>query len=151
MRDAFGGAFMIQLLLIFLTLYISFMAIALSYSKAFRVKNEIINYIEQYEGYNDRSRELIEDYLYEAAYYVETRTDADGYEAEFGNVVNNPSQLSPGATYCANRGYCITEESQGNRGTYYIVETYMQIKFPFFNLDFTVPIKGETRIITANK
>ena len=148
MRDAFGGALMIQLLLIFLTLYISFMAIALSYSKAFRVKNEIINYIEQYEGYNDRSKELIDAYLEKQRYYVEVKDTSEG---DFSNYVNNPNQLSPGATYCANRGYCITEQSQGNRGTYYIVETYLQIKFPFFNLDFTVPIKGETRIITANK
>ncbi len=147
MRDAFGGAFMIHLLLIFLTLYISFMAIALSYAKAFRVKNEIINYIEQYEGYNDRSKELIDEYLVESSYYVEVINTSQG---DFTNYVNNPSQLSSGATYCGNRGYCITEQSQGNRGTYYVVETYMQIKFPFFNLNFTVPIKGETRIITAN-
>lgn len=144
MRDAFGGAFMIQLLLIFLTIYISFMAIALSYSKAFRVKNEIINYIEQYEGYNDRSKELIDAYLEKQRYYVEVKDTSEG---DFTNY----AEISPGTPYCASRGYCITPQSQGNRGTYYIIETYLQIKFPFFNLDFTVPIKGETRIITANK
>ena len=48
MRDAFGGAFFIKLMLIFFAIYISFIAIALSYTKAFRVKNTIINYIEEF-------------------------------------------------------------------------------------------------------
>lgn len=38
MRDAFGGAFMIKVMLIFLGIYIAFMAVALNYAKAFRVK-----------------------------------------------------------------------------------------------------------------
>ena len=47
MRDAFGGAFSIKLMLIFLMLYVSFMCVALSYARAFRVKNRIINIIKQ--------------------------------------------------------------------------------------------------------
>ena len=56
MREAFGGAFTIKLMLIFLAIYIAFIAVALNYAKAFRVKNKIIDIIEQNEGidsYND--------------------------------------------------------------------------------------------------
>ena len=49
MRDAFGGTFMIKLGLVFLVVYVSFMAVAINYAKAFRVKNQIINIIEQYQ------------------------------------------------------------------------------------------------------
>ena len=60
MRDAFGGAFMIKVMLIFLGIYIAFMAVALNYAKAFRVKNQIINIIEQYEGYEKKASDNTE-------------------------------------------------------------------------------------------
>ena len=56
MRDAFGGAFSIKLMLIFLILYVSFICVAINYARAFRVKNRIINIIEQYEGYNTKNQ-----------------------------------------------------------------------------------------------
>ena len=49
MRDAFGGVFMIRLMLVFIFLYVIFTALALNYAKAFRIKNSIIDLIEQTE------------------------------------------------------------------------------------------------------
>ena len=63
MRDAFGGAFSIKLMLIFLILYVSFICVALNYARAFRVKNRIINIIEQYEGHSDEASSKIVSYL----------------------------------------------------------------------------------------
>ena len=45
-------AFMIKLLLIILFVVVSFAAVGLSIGKSFRVKNQIISYLEQYEGCN---------------------------------------------------------------------------------------------------
>ena len=52
MRDAFGGAFMIKLFLVFIIIYVSFTALALNYAKAFKVKNKIVEYIESHEEVN---------------------------------------------------------------------------------------------------
>ena len=49
MRDAFGGAFMIKVFIVFVIIYIGFTAMALNYAKAFKVKNMIINYLEDNE------------------------------------------------------------------------------------------------------
>ena len=49
MRDAFGGVFMIRLFLVFIVIYVSFTAISLNYAKAFRVKNNVISFIEEQE------------------------------------------------------------------------------------------------------
>ena len=55
MRESFGGAFIINLLLVFIVIFISFMAVTISYAKAFRVKNQVINIVEQnrYSGTGD--------------------------------------------------------------------------------------------------
>ena len=50
MRDSVGGTFMIYVLIIFLSVYIVFVAVAFNYARAFRVKNKVLDIIEQNEG-----------------------------------------------------------------------------------------------------
>ena len=49
MRDAFGGTFMIKLLIVFIIIYVGFTAVALNYAKAFKAKNIVIAYLEDNE------------------------------------------------------------------------------------------------------
>lgn len=135
MREAFGGAFMIKVMLIFLGIYIAFMAVALNYAKAFRVKNQIINIIEQYEGYEKKSsnntevKDIIGSYLDNMGYNVQIQC-------------NGVSQTNS----CDTRGYRV-ERIDTSKGTYYAVETYIRLELPFFNIDITIPINGETKVI----
>lgn len=147
MRDAFGGAFSIKLMLIFLILYVSFICVALNYARAFRVKNRIINIIEQYEGYNkDNSTyvdEMINEYLNNAGYsikYDDTRKangeSVSGCEADFNGFIGK------------GRGYCINQIiDTSTKSTYYQVETYMKFTLPIVNVNFPIAIRGETRKI----
>lgn len=135
MRDAFGGAFMIKVMLIFLGIYIAFMAVALNYAKAFRVKNQIINIIEQYEGYDKKAtdntevRDIIGSYLDNMGYNVQIQCDS-------------VSQTSS----CDTRGYRV-EKIETSKGNYYAVETYIKLELPFLNINITIPINGETKVI----
>lgn len=143
MREAFGGAFTIKLMLIFLAIYIAFIAVALNYAKAFRVKNRIIDIIEQNEGidsYSDTKEGSvigdINSYLNTVSYYVNLTSINN----------NNTENIN-----CYDRGYCIEETtapvSDGITSKYYKVTTYININFPFFKLNFNIPITGETRKI----
>lgn len=132
MRDAFGGAFSIKLMLIFLILYVSFICVAINYARAFRVKNRIINIIEQNEGYDSNNSSVtgqINSYL-----------ASTGYHVDYGSVnsVSSCSQLE-------GHGYCVVQMSSNPK--YYKVETYMTFKLPIINVDFPIAIRGETRRI----
>ena len=135
MRDAFGGAFMIKVMLIFLGIYIAFMAVALNYAKAFRVKNQIINIIEQYEGYekkasdNTEVKDIIASYLDNMGYNVQIQC-------------SGVSQTNS----CDTRGYRV-EKIDTSKGAYYAVETYIKLELPFLNINITIPINGETKVI----
>ena len=50
MKDAMGGTWLTGLVIIFIALFAGFLAYSISYTKAFRTKNEIINIIEKNEG-----------------------------------------------------------------------------------------------------
>lgn len=60
MRDAFGGSFMLKMMLVFIFIFVYFIAIALNYAKAFRIKNDIIDYLEvsQVNLFNDNYVEI---------------------------------------------------------------------------------------------
>ena len=130
MRDAFGGAFTMKLLLIFLVVYVCFMAIALNYAKAFKAKNGIIDYIERYEGFNDTSESIINSYLANMNYYVSS-------QGKNGSYAKRPD------TTCYDLGYCIEHYNDAS-GANYIATTFIEVKI--LGLSFTVPINGEVRI-----
>ena len=49
MRDAFGGVFSTTIMLVFIVILVAFAAISLNYAKAFKVKNSLIDFVEQQE------------------------------------------------------------------------------------------------------
>ncbi len=134
MKEAFGSTFMIYVLLIFLAVYITFVAVALNYAKAFRVKNSVIDIIEQNEGVDleDNSGTIgkINARLRDYSYNV--------------NGINGDSYTG---YKCYELGYCIKEQSDDIKGNYYKVITFVKLEIPFMNLGFTIPIRGETRVI----
>lgn len=144
MRDSVGGTFMIYVFLIFLAVYITFVAVAFNYARAFRVKNKVIDIIEQNEGidsYSDISDNSvigqIEYYLNEVSYRVDSIDDDKCSDYEYFNE---------------QRGYCIDEvsyvsETNGIVSKYYRVKTFIRLEIPFMDLGFTIPVKGETRKI----
>ena len=50
MRDAFGGAVNIYIIVVFIVFALGYMAFNVNYTKAFRMKNYVISAVEQYEG-----------------------------------------------------------------------------------------------------
>lgn len=166
MRDAFGGTFLMYLIIIFVTIFVTFLSVALKYVQAYRVKNEIINYIEQYEGYNSEVYNLIEGtestkgYLQNVGY-----NESNSLGTNLNKITNSGSETNvkkPNIKYCSEKyGYCITIQYCSNtnsdgicqRGSiaYYKVTTSMSLDFTNI-LSFTEPIKvnisGETRRVT---
>lgn len=136
MRESFGGAFMIKLVLVFIVVYITFMAVAVEYAKVFRVKNQIINILEQsqYELGNTDVEEKIDTYLRNVPY---SRPD----------VENRCTVTSENGVFL-DRGVCIEQfTDNGDISAHFKVTVYIGIDFPFFGINMTLPISGETKTI----
>lgn len=165
MKDAFGATYYIGFALFFIALFASMLAVALNYSKAFRVKNTIISYIEENEGVmDDALKKKIEDYAKSAKYYVNNVNP--------GSKVKVYDEFDVSDVECSSMGYCIYHYVPGDtgstgaksnaveyKGDYYKVVTYVQVEF-FINtiinenigldLDFKIPVSGETRVLNRN-
>lgn len=128
MREAMGGAILLKIVMIFIVIYVCFLGIAINYSITFRVKNQIINLIESYEGL-DNARDSIEAYV-----------NSIGYFRGLGTLTINDNEN------CDSAGYCI-EEIVTSRGTYYKVTTYVSFDFPILGKITNFPVSGETKVI----
>ena len=155
MRDAFGGAFMIKLLIVFIVIYIGFIAIALNYAKAFKVKNKVISYIEENEITNISSMSA-NDFNKMQEFFDTEILGKDNY-------MTNISCTTKSGTieYCQNGIRIVKHSPEGSNkeGEYYTVTTTFGWSIPFLNVllrlndqDGNVTfgrweISGETRTI----
>jgi hypothetical protein len=123
MRESIGAAAFIQILMIFIVIFISFLAVSVNFATAFRVKNKIISYIEANEGLDETAQTEINTYLSEKMGYDPDRIEIEG-----------------------------PIPSANGRGNYYTVTTHMNIQLPFLGpILQQLAISGETKIIFSRE
>ena len=133
MRDAVGGSILLNIVIIFLSLVIVFFAGIMAYSKAYKVKNRIIEIIEREKGYNTAAIRSIESDLRLYGYRNSTSRRCDS-----GNL--NTSTFF----------YCVYERGNVLRGTTYEVVTYVQFDFPIIGDWLVFPVKGQTKVLNKS-
>ncbi len=137
MREAIGGAWIFTIVIVFIVLFSGYLAVSVNYSKAFRVKNGIINIIEQNEGMNSKARTEISEYLDGYGYFVYGNCkDAKGYD----ELVGGQKKYR----------YCVSTKAKGEgtfKKTYYYVTVYFKLDLPIFGSLFTFPVTGESKAV----
>lgn len=119
MRDAFGGVFMMRFLLVFIFIYVAFTAISLNYAKAFRIKNKVIDFVEQEEIVDinslNNSKKLAKlDKILNSANYNKQCLNGDG-------LISEASSISP--MYCY-KGIVIEQSEKQDDSISYNIYTY---------------------------
>ncbi len=148
MRDAIGGVFSLQIILAFVLLISGYMAYSVNYTRAFRVKNKIVNIIEEQEGYTTDAEDQIAKYITDMRYTVPVQT------------VNSLKAKNENWNCRETKGYCILEKTAVKKEDtpddsyalkYYEVVTFVNIDIPVLNkflpLSNLLQVKGETRSI----
>ena len=139
MKEAFGGTFMLKLVMVFFVIYVTFLGVALNIAKAYRIKNGVINIIEQQQYDMSDSSDtstyiLINNYLSSIPYNVSKTSIDDNCKAAASKVSDYPNN------YKSDSGICVIK----NPGNYYKVTVYMYAEFPFLDIHLILPISGET-------
>ena len=166
MRESIGGSMLLNLVIIFAGLVIVFFIGILSYSKAYRVKNRIIEIIEKYDTYikldgpnnlNSVTQEINSD-LSIAGYNTSYPSKCDsirtnlvtGEKAKYDDSKLSQNLNTYGYNYCVFE-VCNTKDSTGkcidNAGKYYVVVTFIQFEIPVIEDVLTFPVYGETKIL----
>ena len=162
MRDAFGGSFMIKLFIVFIIIYAGFTAIALNYAKAFKVKNKVIEYLEDNEV-TDISKMNAREWNTMDSYFEKELLGDMNYHGTISCDTKKTSDpdLIITVQYC-NNGIKIEKNhynKSNKEGDYFTVYTTFGWSIPFLNKLLQINnqdgavqtgtwiIKGETRTI----
>lgn len=148
MREAIGGTWLFGLVITFIVFFASFLAISVNYSKAFNVKNNVVDIISKYEGNNCNARMNIGKYLNDVGYLVTGdckgvgSVDRENYQA----YDLNGNRVNSGKGY-----YCIAKNTTGSSTdidkSYYRVVVFFRVDLPVIGNLTTFKIKGETESI----
>lgn len=147
MKEAFGGTFILKMFMIFFIIYVTFIFIVLNFAKHYRIKNYVVNFLEQSQ-YNGDASSL-------------DNSDLDTYLRNVPyNVPNSVAdeeckKVASSNNYQVFDGVCIIQYGEKKNGVienpYYKVTVYFGASFPFFGLRLTIPISGETTVIYQPK
>ena len=125
MSGPIGHTFLYNIIILFVVIVFAFLVGSLSYYKSFRVNNNIVSSLEQYEGYNKFSRSEIERNLSNLGYSVKSLDCKSKYRGM--SLVSSKQNYS----------YCVyISEDNPKQGTYfnYGVLTYMSLDLPIVNI-----------------
>lgn len=141
MREAIGGTWIFGIVIVFIVLFSSYLAISVNYSKAFKVKNSIVSMIEKYEGHGNEVQDLIKGYNKSVGYGVSSScvNRGEGYD----NVMTTAGVRH---RYCVE---CIEADASGDRNrmhkSYYNVTVFFKLDLPIVGNIFVFPVTGETK------
>lgn len=150
MKESMAGTWIFGIVALFIVLFSSFIAYSVSYTKAFKTKNEILNFIEKDEGFIRSSNigaAMLDDISDTSTEAKAARLiDRMGYNSVDVPCGKYGTQMYGGyciAKICKNRDdeYSQTTNSQ----VVYKVTTFIKVNVPVVNIFFKLPITGETK------
>lgn len=150
MRESFGASFVVGAVIFFVAIFIFFFVAGISYTKAFKIKNRIIDIIEEkgcFDEKNCTAKAEIDAILQETGYRMKPgKPECDSID-RINNIVHNPNVQAEVLTDEFNSyRYCVYKVSSA-RGNYYGAAAFMYFDMPlgFGTLEF--PIYGESKVI----
>lgn len=150
MRQTVGHTFIFKLVLVFTLMFTCFLALAITYNKVFRLKNEMTSIIEKYEGINDQSLMVINNYLSASGYNTKGECN-EGFSGVSSFDDTNYETYEPGEEYL----YCFQEDrsvkSSNSHRKFYRVIVFYKFNLPVIGDLVTYKIKGETKTIYAGE
>ena len=138
MRESIGGTWIFSLVIVFIVLFTGYLAVSVNYSRAFKVKNGIINIIEENEGHSSNAEEEITSYLNGSGYFV------------FGSCASNETGYGRQSSQSNKFRYCVSKVPNNETtipSTRYYVRVFFRLDLPVFGDLLTFPITGEIKAV----
>ena len=136
MREATGGALLMTMMTSIIAIIMIFFVGSISYSKSYKLKNYIINEIEEAGSFESSDSDALDEYFKDVGYNVSRSNNS------CPNITNNTNGCG-GNIYDGGYEACIYK--CGTNHTYYKVITFMRFDFPVVGNSLKFKVEGETR------
>lgn len=141
MREVSGSTWTFQLIILFILIFACFLTLVLNYNKAYNVKNELLTIIEKYEGVNEESLGIMNNYLRSTGYKTKGKCPYKDGEEGFG-VLTLDGQYEPFNE--SNYYYYCFQEAEKRDEVYYNVTVFYRFNIPVLGEIATFKVEGRT-------
>ena len=151
MREAIGGSYVFQIVVVFILLFTGFMSLSINYSRAFAVSSEVANIIERNNGLSETAREEIIQYMIDVGY----RTKGTCNEEEGENYEAIDTTGKPGGFMNKKNNLCVQEvpivvdivpgSNEFPATAYYKIKVFFKLDIPVMSMLFEFDIKSATK------
>ena len=151
MREAIGATWIFGIVITFIALFSGYLAFSINYSKAFRMKDGIVERIEKHGGPNKDAIDDIGNLMNEIGYSSKGKcaTFFNNSQLKWGGVnkkqVTKPSDVNSkdNFNYCLQRVDSFNTNGQLS-ASYYKVYVFFSISLPFIDTSSAFYVTGET-------
>ena len=149
MRQSIGSTWLLQLMIVFILLFVGFIILTINYSKTIKIKNEVISMIERYEGLNENSITLVNNFLTTSGYAVTGECVSNSTSGIYGALSLNDNSLEP-ARPNTKYYYCIKKYKGKNTSNYYQISLFYKFNLLVIGDASRFTIKGSTTHFQAS-
>ncbi|MBE6156174.1 MAG: hypothetical protein E7161_00295 [Firmicutes bacterium] len=152
MKQAVATTSIFKVVLVFTLLFSAFLAVAITYNRVYKLKNETIAIVEKYEGISRKSLTIINNYLQNSGYDTVGKCENGEYGiTDLSSDTYELSQNNKDYYYCLNffcqGSSCNVNDSSTPNGNqiFYNVKFFFKFNIPFIGELFTFNINGNTK------
>lgn len=146
MRESIGGTWLLGFVVLFIVLFSAYLAVSINYTKAFKVKNQIINIIEENEGFTTSVGDVSSKTPDQLKSSSKTEDKIYYYLKDIGYATTKVDKGACPEGDLFEGGYCVKRVCT-THGAYYKVTSFIKIELPLLWQSFLIPINGETKVL----
>ena len=156
MKEAIGGTWLFQIVIVFIMLFTGFMCLTINRNKAFSVKDEIIQTIQSYNGidingsYNENKEDAFHDIVEYLRYSSYRNTGVIPEDGNYSCFSKEGQAVTKNPVFCIEQINVRDESSPFNElpgMAYYRVVVFYQLDLPIFHDLFNFRVVGDTKIL----
>lgn len=152
MREAVGATWILGIVLAFIALFSGYLAFSVNYSKAFRMKDGIVDRIEKHSGPSTEAINEINEFMNEIGYSARGTCQNffnDDSSLKWAGINHGVATTSKDVDSGDAFNYCLQRVDAFNTNgqlsaSYYKVYVFFSISLPFINTSNWFNVTGET-------
>lgn len=149
MREAIGAAWIMGIVVAFIALFSGYLAFSVNYSKAFKVKDGIVDRIEKHNGPNQEAIDDIAQMMSEVGYSSTGKCSNFFNDNTLSFIGVTKNYVTPAPYDDDKFNYCIQKVESLNQdgqlsSAYYSVYVFFSLSIPIVNEMSLFNISGET-------
>ncbi len=147
MRQSIGSTWIFQLMILFIFLFAGYIILTINYSKTVKIKNEVISIVEKYEGLNDYSIKLVNNYLTAQGYSASGKCSTKDEAGVYGGLLvsDKLEKAVPNRKY----DYCIKKYKGTGVTNYYQIVVFYKFNLPVIGNASGFTVRGTSNNFKA--